>query len=132
MASLVKSKSMRGTHWRIDFFLAGDPKRKHIRLGKMTERQAESITTKVELLIAAKATGTSPDLDVSRWVAERDSEFHDKLADHGLVSPRARVEVTTLAEFLNDYMAKRKTLLDAGKLKVAHSLQRRAGQRCVD
>jgi integrase len=114
MASLTKVKGRpskktgrRGTTWRIDFFLPDDPKRKQIRLGKMSEKQAESIKTKVELLIAAKVTGTAPDLDVSQWVAKRDNEFHAKLVEHGLVTPRTKVEITTLRAFLDDYIAGR-------------------------
>src|SRR4051794_15686107 len=101
MASLAKIKSKTGTHWRIDFFLAGQTKRKHIRLGKMNGRQAESIKTKVELLIAANGSGTAPDLDVTRWVTERNDEFHLKLSKHGLVSPRVKVQIPSLADFID-------------------------------
>ncbi len=112
MASLSKAKRKTGTYWRLDFFLSGDRKRKHIHLGKMTQRQASAIKTKIELLIAAKVSGTRTDLDVMQWVAKRDDKFHDKLAQHGLVASRTKVAVTNLGEFLDDYMAKRQSLLD--------------------
>ena len=58
MASLAEINGKRGSTWRLDFFLSDDPKRKCIRLGKMSKRQAVSIKTNVERLIEAKATGT--------------------------------------------------------------------------
>jgi hypothetical protein len=107
MASLTKTVGKRGTTWRIDFFLGDDLKRRHIRLGKVDKRQSESIKARVELLVAAKITGTSPDLDTSRWVAERDDELHAKLAKHGLISPRTEAAGNTLAAFLDAYIAGR-------------------------
>jgi len=107
MASLAKYNGKRGTTWRIDFFLGGDPKRKHIRLGKMTKSQAVSIKTNVELLISAKVTGTAPDLDVSRWVTKRDDDLHAKLALHGLVVSRVKVNMPTLTQFIDGYIAGR-------------------------
>src|SRR4051812_26982105 len=107
MASLAKLKGKRGTRWRIDFFLSGDLKRKHIWLGKMNVRQADLVKTKIELLIAAKATGTAPDLDVAQWVAKRDDHFHMKLASHGLVATRKNITIPTLTEFTDSYIVNR-------------------------
>src|SRR5690242_16679095 len=106
MASLTKIKSKSGTTYRIEFFLSGDPVRKCIRLGRIDKRQAESIKARVELLIAAKTYGHAPDGETSRWVAERDDEFHAKLSDEKikLVPPRAKAVVTKLGEFLDDYI----------------------------
>jgi len=107
MASLAKINGKRGTTWRLDFFVGDDPKRKHIRLGRMSKRQAVSIKTNVERLIEAKATGTAPDLEVSQWVADRDDALHAKLAKHGLVSPREKVSVPSLSQFVDAYIASR-------------------------
>ena len=107
MASLAKINGARGTTWRIDFYLGDDPKRKHIRLGRMNRRQAISIKTNIERLIEAKATGIAPDPDISRWVAERDDAFHAKLAHYELVVPRVKIVVPTLAQFIDSYIASR-------------------------
>jgi integrase len=107
MASLIKIKGKRGTTWRIDFYLGDDPKRKSLRVGTMNERQAGSIKSKVELLIAAKVTSTAPDLEVSRWVSERDDDLHAKLALHGLVAPRVRTKMPGLMQFVDEYIARR-------------------------
>jgi integrase len=107
MASLSKISGKRGTTWRIDFTLSDDSKRKYIRLGKMDKRQAESIKTKIETLIAATVTATIPDLEISRWVADRDDKFHKRLVKAGLVAPRTKVQTATLSKFLDEYIAGR-------------------------
>jgi integrase len=104
MASLTKINGKTGQTYRIEFFLNGDSKRKCVRLGRMQKRQAELVRTKLELLVGAKDTGTAPDPEVSRWVAERDDKFHAKLAQCGLVSPRAKAVITKLGEFLDGYI----------------------------
>jgi hypothetical protein len=48
-------------------FVAPDGKRKTIRLGKATAKQATAFQVKVEALIAQTITGV-PDDEVSRWV----------------------------------------------------------------
>ena len=104
MASLTKTIGKRGTTWRIDFFLADDPKRRQIRVGKMDKRRAESIRSQVEFLITAKITGTAPPSETSEWVASREDELYRKLAKHGLVTPRAEAASSTLAAFLDRYI----------------------------
>ena len=106
MASLTKTVGKRGTTWRIEFFDANN-KRKCIRLGKIDKRQAESIKARVELLVAARITGTSPDVETSRWVADRDDTLHARLAQHELVAARGTAESNTLAKFLDAYIESR-------------------------
>ncbi|MGB7158217.1 MAG: tyrosine-type recombinase/integrase [Tepidisphaeraceae bacterium] len=74
-------------------FVAGDGKRRTIRLGKATQRQAEGFKVKVEALIGASLSGSIDD-EVSRWLASRDDKTYARLAAVGLVRPR----VTTGAE----------------------------------
>src|SRR6478672_9408114 len=107
MASLTKTNGKRGTTWRLEFFLRGDPKRKYLRLGKMPKLRAESFKTRVEFLIAAKEQGTAPDPETVRWAADRDEEFYDKLVQYGLVLPRVKVIIPSLAEFTDAYIASR-------------------------
>jgi integrase len=107
MASLAKTKGTRGTHWRVDFFLGDDPKRNHIRIGKMSEPQAITIRSRIEYLIAAKENGVAPDAETSRWAASIGDDLHSKLAKHCLLQPRGKVEITTLGAFLDSYIVKR-------------------------
>ena len=100
MASVVRDPGGR----RRILFVAPDGKRKPIRLGKVSERMAEAVCVRVEALVAAKLTGHAPDDEVSRWVANLSDTLAGKLAAVGLIPPR---DSTTLAAFLDDYIAQR-------------------------
>ena len=69
-------------------FYAPDGKRKTIRLGKCTQRQAEAVCLRVERLVTAMLTGHSPDDETARWLAEIDDKLHSKLAKAGLVESK--------------------------------------------
>lgn len=112
MASLYKKVGKRGTTWTVEFF-DSDNKRKRVRLGKIAKRQAETVKTRVELLVAAKITGTAPDLETSQWLAARDELLHQKLAAVGLVEAPKRA---VLGAFLDEYITGRQALVKSGKL----------------
>lgn len=84
-------------------FMAGDGKRRTIRIGKATQRQAEAFKVKVESLVTAAITGGADD-ETSRWLAGLDDTITAKLAAVGLTKARER-NATTLARFLDDYIA---------------------------
>ena len=93
-------------------FKAPDGKRKTLRLGKVSRRQAESVKIKVEALLAATLTGHAPDEEVSRWVSDRGDEMADKLAAVGLAPKRAGAALGT---FIDDYVARRVDVKPATK-----------------
>ena len=84
MASIGKERG----GFRI-LFVAPDKKRKTVRLGRVSRRQAEAVKTKVEALNATAITGHAPDEEVSRWLAGLGDEMADKLAAVGLAPKRA-------------------------------------------
>src|SRR5690349_12733457 len=86
-------------------FVAPDGKRKTIRLGKATMKQATAFKAKVEALIGQTITGVVDD-EVSRWLAALDTEMYGRLAAVGLGAPRA-AGATRLGEFLDGYIAGR-------------------------
>jgi integrase len=86
-------------------FVAPDSKRKTVRLGKATMKQAMAFKVKVEALIGQTITGVV-DEEVSRWLAGLDAEMYGRLAAVGLVAPRAAA-TTRLGEFLDAYVAGR-------------------------
>jgi len=86
-------------------FVAPDGKRKTIRLGKVTMKQATAFKVKVEALIGQTITGIVDD-EVSRWLAGLDTEMHGRVAAVGLVASRASA-ATRLGEFLDGYIAGR-------------------------
>src|SRR5262249_61649932 len=69
-------------------FVAPDGKRKTIRLGKATMKQATAFKVKVEALIGQTITGVVDD-EVSRWLASLDTGIYSRLAAVGLVPKRA-------------------------------------------
>ncbi len=100
MASISKDPNGRK---RIIFSLPNG-KRKAIRLGKMPQRAAETVKTKVEQLLAAKVSGCGWDNETARWVADLSDELADKLAKAGLIPARDRA---TLGAFIESYILAR-------------------------
>ena len=88
-------------------FVATDGKRKTIRLGKVSQRTAESIKFRVEQLLAAKLTGHAIEADTARWISELESSLADKLARVGLISKPEAQETAMLGTFLTNYIASR-------------------------
>src|SRR5262249_18163930 len=84
-------------------FVAPDGKRKTIRLGKVTMKQARAFKVKVEALVGQIITGVSDD-EVSRWLAGLDAEMYSKLAAVGLAKPR---DSARLGAFLDGYITQR-------------------------
>jgi integrase len=87
-------------------FVAADGKRKSIRLGKVSQRVAEEIKVKVELLNAAVLSGLALDGETASWVAKIGDDLAEKLASVGLIAPRASA-TARLKEFIDGYIASR-------------------------
>src|SRR5262245_27816389 len=87
-------------------FVAPDGKRKTIRLGKATAKQATAFKVKVEALIGQTITGVADD-EVSRWLAGLDAQLYGRLVAVGLAKPRAG-DGQTLAALIDGYVAGRK------------------------
>jgi integrase len=87
MATLRKMKGKRGTTWEVLFYLP-DMKRPTVRLGRVSQRIAETAKRMVEALVAAKITGHSLDTETAAWVAGVSDTIHQRLAQAGLVPPR--------------------------------------------
>ena len=94
-------------------FVAPDGKRKTIRLGKCSQRFAESFKLRVEQLLAANALNQPPDSELSAWLAGLDGAFSKKLASVGLIDPRQDEDDASsvkLGAFLHEYIAGRPDL----------------------
>jgi integrase len=87
-------------------FVASDGKRKTIRLGKTSLKQAEAFKLKLEALIAGRFS-CSIDSETARWIADLPDDIHNKLSAVGLVTQRASVTSQTLEKFLNEYTQSR-------------------------
>ena len=93
-------------------FVGADGQRRAIRLGKISQRAAEDIRTRVETLNNANITGTPLDRDTARWVATRESKLLDKLAAVGLVPKR---QSARLESFIDTYVDSRVDVKPATK-----------------
>lgn len=85
-------------------FVAGDRKRRSIRLGAMPKKDANTIKAKIEALNAAAIAQTSWDAETAAWVGKVPSLLYDKLAKAGLLPVRAAAESTMLGAFLASYI----------------------------
>jgi len=89
---------------RLIQFVAGDGKRKSIRLGKVSQRIAEEIRVKVEQLNTALIARCSVDNETARWVNELGDALAHKLNSVGLIAERG---TTKLADFMGTYIRRR-------------------------
>ena len=103
MASISRESNGRRTVQ----FVGADCKRRSIRLGKMSQREAEGIKWRVEAFVSATLAGCPLTDEVSRWVATLDGPLADRLAAVGLVPKRQRACCPTLADFLDQYIGGR-------------------------
>src|SRR5215510_12208301 len=100
MASISKG----GNGYRTIQFVGGDGKRRSIRLGKVSQRQAEAVKFRVEALNAAIISKCPLDGDTASWVASIGDDLAAKLAAVGLIPERASA---LLGEFLDAYIERR-------------------------
>ncbi|MGZ0174307.1 MAG: tyrosine-type recombinase/integrase [Planctomycetales bacterium] len=85
-------------------FVGKDRKRRTVRIGKCSQRQAEAVKVHVERLVHACITGHPVDPDTARWLVSIDDKLADRLAAVGLTEKR---DASTLAAFLDSYIAAR-------------------------
>jgi integrase len=99
-------------------FVAADGKRRSIRLGKATQKIADSVKVRVEQLNSIAIAGHVMDDETARWLAKLDNSLLDKLAAVGLIPRR---EVATLKAFLDGYVASRPDLKESTKTVLRHT-----------
>jgi len=93
-------------HRRI-LFVARDGKRKTVRLGKCSERDAAGIQRHMEALLAASINGQAISRETAVWLAEIADVLHDRLTRVGLIEPRPARDAAKLGTFIDGYMAQR-------------------------
>ncbi len=106
MASIARDK--KGNR-RILFF-APDGRRMTVRLGKVSQRDAEPVKLRIEHLLAGKLTGNPITTDTARWVAELDERLADKLARVGLLALRVVPAEAMVVAFIQKYILERTDL----------------------
>lgn len=84
------TKRPHGHHWVL--CRATNGKRRPIRLGKSTRKQAEDFAAYVTMLEAAQRMGRLPDPPTLAWLAGLDGTLHTRVANTGLVQHRGGAE----------------------------------------
>jgi integrase len=115
MASVSYDKK---TKRRILQFVSVDGKRKSIRLGKISKRNAEAVKVKVEDLAASQITGHVPSDDTNLWLAKVSDDLLEKLAAVGLVEPS---EKKTLRAFIDEYVKRRTDIKKSTRTVLSHT-----------
>lgn len=105
MASISKQANGRKTVQ----FVGADAKRRSIRLGKISVRDAEKFKGRLENLVTASITGHAIDGDTARWIAELDQVMLDRLSSVGLIQGQGRRSLT-FAEWIGEYINARTDL----------------------
>lgn len=104
-------------------FVAGDGRRKTIRLGDVPLRTAESIRLRVEDLLNASIHGQAMSRETANWLPGIGDTLHGRLAKAGLVQPREKAAAAKLGEFIDGYLAQRPDV-KAGTMIVFRQAQR--------
>ncbi len=100
MASITTDKSGN----RAVQFVAGDGKRRTIRLGRTAMKQANEIRLKVEAMHAAKVSGLPLDGETAAWVARLGDNLAKKLARAGLIAERTAANVPYVGDFATIFL----------------------------
>ena len=119
MASIIRQPNGR----KAIQFMAGDGKRRTIRLGKASQRVAESVKVKVEALNSAAIAGISWDRETAEWVGKLDQKLHGRLVKIGLVPKRAEAEQLALGDFIESYIDGRTEVKPGTKMNYRHAKQ---------
>jgi hypothetical protein len=100
MASITNESNGRRT---IQFVIE-DGRRRSVRLGKVSKRQAEIVRSRIEELLAANKTGQPVSAELKAWLDQVSDQLYDRLAACELVPARHRQGIE---DFINDYIDSR-------------------------
>jgi len=117
MASLFKLRDM----WAVKYYLQKGRSQK-IYLGKVSERTAQRLCSKLETLINCKLSGSPLDALTKEWVASlSNTPLGDKLVKAGLTEKQLS---RTLKDFLHQYVEIRKDLKKSSKVSLKMAVDR--------
>jgi len=98
-------------------FVAGDGTRKTVRLGKVSQRQAEGFKLRVEALIGQTFTDRL-DEDTARWLAALDDKMHSRLAGVGLAKSRQLTATVRLGAFIDAFMERHTDIKEGTRINL--------------
>ncbi|MBI1314106.1 tyrosine-type recombinase/integrase [bacterium] len=132
VASITKLGSGKQPPRAIDFVDAdenGRRKRKRVRLGIVTHREALEAKLRIEKLLTAKRLNQSIDAETAAWLAGVSDDIHEKIARHGLCEPRVpEPTCPTLREWIDTFLdEKQHTVKASSLLRLRQTAERLAG-----
>ncbi len=104
-------------------FTGLDRKRRTIRLGKMTRRDADKIAEHVDAILAAEMSKSPLPKRTAEWLGDIENVMHGKLVRAGLVPPRAVADARTLKVFLDEYLARRRDTKPGTRVFYGHTVR---------
>jgi integrase len=121
MASITTDKP---TGRRIVQFKGLDGKRRSIRLGKCSQRIAETVAAHVEMILTAAAAQSPVDQRTADWLGTISDELHAKLAAAALVHPRmgGETDQLTLGKWVHEFRQSRSHLKGGSQQGIAYAL----------
>jgi integrase len=111
----MASVSNEGNGLRRIQFIHPDGRRTAIRLGKVSQRNAEAFSRRIEQLLECLRLKQPMDADLTQWVADLDDALAAKLAKGGLIRARVQACSTRLAAFIRRYIDGRNDVKPASK-----------------
>lgn len=104
-------------------FVAPDGSRKAIRLGRASQRAAESVCRHVEGLLAARIAGQPLSRDTALWLAELGEPLRSRLVRVGLIETVDPAASPQLGAFLTDYLDRQTHVKPASLLAVRQAVR---------
>jgi len=114
MASISYDKK---TGRRVVRFVGDDGKRRSVRLGDVSKRQAETAKGYIEDIVACKATGSSPKGTTAEWLAGMPDAIRRRIESVGPIELQERRECPTVAAWVATYIESRKDVKDSTRVK---------------
>ncbi|HAU36455.1 MAG TPA: integrase [Phycisphaerales bacterium] len=102
-------------------FVGVDGRRRSLRLGKVTAKQAETARHHVESMLACLVTGSAVQASTAEWVASAPDNIRGRLERAGLVGRRERAEIPTLGAWLDEYLLTHANVKEGTKLFRGHT-----------
>ena len=99
---------------RMILFVGRDGKRKRVRLGKVTKKQADWAKGYIEDLLACDLSGEAPSRATADWLARLSPVMRKRIEKTGLIEPQEQRERLTLSEWLARYMESRQDTITKG------------------
>lgn len=97
--------------WKLQFMpIEQGRKRKALRIGTVTKREAEEIKSHIERILESRRAGLALEERSEQWLAKLPDRLRQRLIETGVIEDGGRRVRSTLAGFLEDYLSARTDL----------------------